>query len=216
MMLPTRAALAATAAVALSVGVFSLWLRRRRSREAEAEGTHASAAPTKLPPPPPQPSVTLVGDSTADSSTAAMEVLRETLSDGYECSFVNLKDLSVDQLRQGGTFLFVLEMDKEGEASAARPLTRALRPLRQTAAGCLDGTTIGVLALAHSVCAFSAASGGDDKYRGGARLQNGLIEMGARLLHKLGTAEVEIEEMGTCVLPWARVIKEALDRVERA
>jgi hypothetical protein len=164
---------------------------------------------------PERQTITIVFDAAEDSSVAVAGLLADTLEPDFACERIdtfNADILHPDELRGGGTFLFVVEVDKEGEAPSARPLTRALRPLRLSDSRALDGTRIAVIALAHSVCAFSAASGGQDKFRGGLRLQNGLVDAGARAVHAFGSAEVEVEEVGESVLPWCMEVKSALQR----
>ena len=63
---------------------------------------------------------------------------------------------------------------------------------------------VGVLGIARSVCAFSAASGGSDKFLGAAKLQKALLEHGCTLLVPYGGAEVEMEEVEVSVVPWAK------------
>ena len=61
-----------------------------------------------------------------------------------------------------------------------------------------------------SVCAFSAASGGMDKFRGAARLEAALVKAGAQTLCAMGMAEVEVREVDESVLPWCRSLASAL------
>ena len=69
---------------------------------------------------------------------------------------------------------------------------------------------MGVLGIARSVCAFSAASGGSDKFLGAAKLQKALLEHGCTLLVPYGGAEVEMEEVEVSVLPWVDGVAAAL------
>mmetsp|Transcript_45093 Transcript_45093/g.118237 ORF Transcript_45093/g.118237 Transcript_45093/m.118237 type:complete len:211 (-) Transcript_45093:204-836(-) len=76
--------------------------------------------------------------------------------------------------------------------------------------GSLASKRIGVLGVARSVCAFSAASGGLDKYSGAAKLQKALVAVGCSVLVPLGGAEVEMEEVDVAVLPWVDGVAAAL------
>ena len=96
-------------------------------------------------------------------------------------------------------WLFIVECDKEGDSMGARKLVKALKTAES---GRLWGVRVAVLALAKSVCAFSAASGGDDKFRAGHRLLAALKAAGANALCTVGHAEVEVEEVETSVVPW--------------
>lgn len=111
----------------------------------------------------------------------------------------------------GRASIFVVECDREGDVPAARKLVRGLKKAAgPDAASALSDGTVAVLALAASVCAFSAASAGKEKYKGGARLLADLQALGARQLSPLGGAEVEVEEVDVHVLPWARSVCAAL------
>ena len=197
-----------------------LWLTRRRQQQAAAvvstpddEAADTSTAPQRR-------LIGLVSESVADSSVAVVGVLERILGEGFEIERLELANLkgpeAAASLQGGGCYVFVVEVESDGEAPAARPLTRSLRSMRLTEAGSLEGTRVAVLSLAHSVCAFSAAQGGSDKFRGGARLQSGLVDAGARALLALGTAEVEVEEVDTAVVPWAEELRAALLREEEA
>ena len=201
---------AVVAATALATVTLALWMYRRQRRQqpcgaaeeipaaecaqhAGQKGAEKQQSSVQLPPlPMPSRPVCIIYDGSADSSRAVANILEEQLGTGFDCASSELANLPTDALRVGGAFLFVVECDKEGEATAARPFTRALRPLRMADSQALDGASVGVLALAHSVCAYSAASGGSDKFRGGARLLSSLTEAGARPLHALGMAEMEV------------------------
>ena len=106
---------------------------------------------------------------------------------------------------EGVVVLFIVEVEGDGTAcDAARRWMRKLkRDPESLLGGALRQKTIGVLALARSVCAFSAASGGVDKFSGAARLQRELVRYGCGQLLPMGMAEVEMEEVDTSVLPWA-------------
>ena len=201
---------AVVVATALATVTLALWMYRRQRRQqpcgaaeeipaaecaqhAGQKGAEKQQSSVQLPPlPMPSRPVCIIYDGSADSSRAVANILEEQLGTGFDCASSELANLPTDALRVGGAFLFVVECDKEGEATAARPFTRALRPLRMADSQALDGASVGVLALAHSVCAYSAASGGSDKFRGGARLLSSLTEAGARPLHALGMAEMEV------------------------
>ena len=64
--------------------------------------------------------------------------------------------------------------------------------------------------------AFSAASGGQDKYRGALRIERMLTEIGCVLLAPMGMAEVEMEEVEMRVLPWADTVAAACSHVADA
>ena len=199
---------AVVAATALATVTLALWMYRRQRRQqpcgaaeeipaaecaqhAGQKGAEKQQSSVQLPPlPMPSRPVCIIYDGSADSSRAVANILEEQLGTGFDCASSELANLPTDALRVGGAFLFVVECDKEGEATAARPFTRALRPLRMADSQALDGASVGVLALAHSVCAYSAASGGSDKFRGGARLLSSLTEAGARPLHALESSPV--------------------------
>ena len=66
-----------------------------------------------------------------------------------------------------------------------------------------------------SVCSFSAAQGGSDKYRGALRLQSGLVDAGARKLHELGCAEMEVDEVDVGVSPQPQVERPDSIRIQR-
>mmetsp|Transcript_10489 Transcript_10489/g.20265 ORF Transcript_10489/g.20265 Transcript_10489/m.20265 type:complete len:207 (+) Transcript_10489:171-791(+) len=65
---------------------------------------------------------------------------------------------------------------------------------------------VAILSLARSTCAFSAAQGGDGKFRGGLAIQNALLERGCTPLVPIGKAEIETEEVSERVLPWASTV----------
>lgn len=101
--------------------------------------------------------------------------------------------------------LFIVEVESDGTScDGARKFLRRLTRSPATVFGAVDLSTkaIGVLALARSVCAFSAASGGSDKYAGAAKLQARLVGAGCELLVPMGTSEVELEDVDVAVLPW--------------
>ena len=88
-----------------------------------------------------------------------------------------------------------------------------MRSLKAAQAPSLIGVQVAVLALAKSVCAFSAASGGDDKFMGGHRLLKSLQAAGAEAICKVGHAEVEVEEVEVSVIPWLKeVVSELKNR----
>lgn len=215
------------ACATVAAGALLLWLRRRRSvaqqpallndqpaliDQANAQEDEQRAAAALNEAQSAKHLVTIVLDSAVDSSTAIASLTEATLASVCNCERVDISKLNIDALQGGGQFIFLVELDREGEATAARPLTRALRPLRLAGSHALDHTHVAVLALAHSVCAFSAASGGPDKFRGAARLQSGLVDAGCTLIHAMGTAEVEIEEVEQSVLPWIQAIDGALQK----
>ena len=106
--------------------------------------------------------------------------------------------------------IVVVECESDGTAcTTARKFMRELKKLGDTP---LSGKKVAVLAVASSVCAFSAASGGSDKFGGGGKLLKALLEIGGgEALVKLGCAEVEQEEVETSVHPWVSSVRAALD-----
>ena len=126
-----------------------------------------------------------------------------------------LSDVTMDALRgSGDVWVLLVDTDKEGDSPAARRLTKSLRAHRQSSpedmAPPLTGVRVAVLTLAHSVCAFSAASGGAEKYRAGQRLQAALIACGADITVAHGMAEVEVQEVEESVLPWLEGLRIAI------
>jgi len=88
--------------------------------------------------------------------------------------------------------IVIIEVDGNGEAChTARQWMRRLKAAicegKMQPGGMLTGKYLSVLALASSVCAFSSASAGLDKYRGAARIEHSLLEMGClRLTPAMG------------------------------
>lgn len=81
-----------------------------------------------------------------------------------------LRATSASTSGAASTLLFLLECEQDGMLAAdARKLQRELKKAADSA--CLAGCHVAVLALARSVCAFSAASTGADKYSGATKLQ---------------------------------------------
>jgi len=117
--------------------------------------------------------------------------------------------------------IVIIEVDGNGEAChTARQWMRRLKAAicegKMQPGGMLTGKYLSVLALASSVCAFSSASAGLDKYRGAARIEHSLLEMGClRLTPAMGTAETETEEVDANVMPWADKVALALDGLAR-
>ena len=205
-----RGSLALPVACAVFGGVVLWYFRRHmlRNRMQTVTTEQAEPAVKRL--------VTVVINPAVDSSTAVAALVESTLGNRFHIERADFAELSVEMLQCGGCFVFLVEMDKEGEAAAARKLTRALRPLRLADSSALEHTHMAVLALAHSVCSFSAAQGGSDKYRGALRLQSGLVDAGARKLHELGCAEMEVDEVDVSVLPWIRALHGVLECDEQA
>ena len=202
-MSPTSRSLA-TLAAAGTAALAVAWLLRRR------KFTHAAAAPAIVESsPPPLIPLTIVADGSADASNAVADALIKALSGVCACEREDIAPRAAtrSEMKGQGCYVFVVECDKEGEAPAIRGLVKSLKPLKGK--GTLE-VHVAVLALAFSVCAFSAASGGSDKYRGGKRLQTTLVDAGATLLTELGTAEVELTELDESVLPWARTLQAAI------
>lgn len=143
-------------------------------------------------------------------------VSKELQAAGHACdaaACLSSLDASTFVGASAGRFLvFVLECDREGDASAARSLVRKLKKTfpPDAASVALAGASVAVLALARSVCAFSAASAGKEKYQGGARLLTDMQALGARQLCPTGGAEIEVEDVDVHVLPWARTVCAAL------
>jgi len=112
-----------------------------------------------------------------------------------------LRATSASTSGAASTLLFLLECEQDGMLAAdARKLQRELKKAADSA--CLAGCHVAVLALARSVCAFSAASTGADKYSGATKLQAVLTSLGASAVLPLGCAEIEVEEVEVAVLPW--------------
>jgi hypothetical protein len=106
--------------------------------------------------------------------------------------------------------LFVIEVESDGSPSeTARKFLRSLKKHPPPLGGALDSKRVGVLALARNVCAFSAGSGGSNKYSGAAKLQKALIDAGATLLVPMGSAEVEMEEVEVSIIPWVDTVADA-------
>jgi hypothetical protein len=106
--------------------------------------------------------------------------------------------------------LFVIEVESDGSPSeTARKFLRSLKKQPPPLGGALDSKRVGVLALARNVCAFSAGSGGSNKYSGAAKLQKALIDAGATLLVPMGSAEVEMEEVEVSIIPWVDTVADA-------
>ena len=174
--------------------VVLLYLRRKQ-RLMETSVSEEKEAPTE---------VEIVHDG-GEAARAISALVHSTIGEPANISCI--QDTSAESLAQSEritTWVFVVEVDKEGDCTEARKLLRALK---KADANTLSGKRIAVLALARSVCSFSAASGGLDKYRGGARLQSALLAAGAWKLCQMGCAEVEMEEVEVSVLPWAQALK---------
>ena len=104
----------------------------------------------------------------------------------------------------------MVEVESDGGASeTARKFLRSLKKHPPPLGGALDSKRVGVLALARNVCAFSARSGGSNKYCGAAKLQKALIDAGATLLVPMGSAEVEMEEVEVSIIPWVKTVADA-------
>lgn len=175
--------------------VVLLYLRRKQRLMVPSVSSEEKEAPTE---------VEIVHDG-GEAAQAISALVHSTIGEPANISCI--KDTSADSLAQSEritTWVFVVEVDKEGDCTEARKLLRALK---KADANTLSGKRIAVLALARSVCSFSAASGGLDKFRGGARLQSALLAAGAWKLCQMGCAEVEMEEVEVSVLPWAQALK---------
>jgi peptide-methionine (S)-S-oxide reductase len=110
--------------------------------------------------------------------------------------------------------LFIVEVERDGTGcDAARKFLRQLAKSPTTIFGQADvaSKAVGVLGLARSVCSFSAASGGADKFAGAARFQARLVSAGCELLLPMGTSEVELEGIEVAVLPWADAAARAFE-----
>ena len=112
--------------------------------------------------------------------------------------------------------LFVVEVERDGTGCDAarkflRQLTKTPDPLFGDAG--LATKAVGVLGLARSVCSFSAASGGAEKFAGAARFQTRLVSAGCELLVPMGMAEVELEDVDKVVLPWADAAARAFEEL---
>ena len=112
--------------------------------------------------------------------------------------------------------LFIVEVERDGTScDAARKFLRQLTKSPATLFGDAELATkaVGVLGLARSVCSFSAASGGADKFAGAARLQARLVSAGCELLVPMGMSEVELEGVEVAVLPWADAAARAFEEL---
>ena len=112
--------------------------------------------------------------------------------------------------------LFIIEVERDGTAcDAARKFLRQLSKSSETVFGQteLRHKAIGVLGLARSVCSFSAASGGADKFAGAARFQRRLATMGCHVLLPMGMSEVELEAVDVAVLPWVDAAARAFEEL---
>jgi len=114
---------------------------------------------------------------------------------------------------EGVVVLFVVEVESDGAVCEAgrKWMLHLKRSPDSLLGGTLRGKAVGVLGIARSVCAFSAASGGPEKYSGALRFQRALLQVGCELLVEMGCAEVETEELDVQVLPWADGVSAAFE-----
>lgn len=191
-------AIAATAAVIAATLVLLVW-RRRRLQEACATARRNSR-------------FCIIHDE-AEAAMSIAAVVSERLS---ACSHVcdqrlPMADFNPAEHLPGASetvWIMIVDVDREGESAAARRLTKAVRSLKGETP--LAGVRVGVLTLAHSVCAFSAASGGAEKFSAGAKLQAALAAAGSNILVPQGCAEVEVQEVEETVEPWVDAVDRAV------
>jgi hypothetical protein len=181
------------------------WRHKRRVLKAfarENAGAQQSAEPAPAPAPAVAMTVRIAHDN-GEASKAIASVVSTTVGEPTE--IVSIADTDTSQLSalSNTCWIFVVEVDREGDSPAGRKLAKALKAHDGNG---LKGAQVAVLALARSVCSFSAASGGMDKFRGGARLQSALVAAGASPLCQMGCAEVEMEEVEVSVVPWAKAL----------
>jgi hypothetical protein len=115
---------------------------------------------------------------------------------------------------QAATLILVVDCEADGEPCA--PAAKFLRTLRRSECFANFSESIGrrvaVLALARSVCSNSSAMlGSTEKFSGGARVLKTLLASGCTRLVPLGMAEVELQPVEACVIPWARSVCTAVD-----
>ena len=200
--------------VTCALGLVLATLLRRRLQQRQPSSA------CEAPPPRPAPAVsdktprdartvTIVTDG-SDASVAVGELLCKELGPSAAAQLTTgakSATLTAAAATCAACYIFVVEVDKEGEL-VERSLARVTKGLQAEA---LQGLSVAVMALARSVCAFSAASGGADKFRGGSKLLASLKAAGAcAVLAKCGMAEVEVEEVEVSVVPWAGKLREAL------
>ncbi|KOO26002.1 hypothetical protein Ctob_003310 [Chrysochromulina tobinii] len=142
------------------------------------------------------------------TAAAIAEVVLERLDSSHHLSSVVHHDWNA--ATDADVILFVIEVESDGSPSeTARKFLRSLKKQPPPLGGALDSKRVGVLALARNVCAFSAGSGGSNKYSGAAKLQKALIDAGATLLVPMGSAEVEMEEVEVSIIPWVDTVADA-------
>lgn len=141
------------------------------------------------------------------AASAVASVVRERLGEHALAEVAGETPLSC----AAAALVFVVECEPDGSPCAAA--RKFMRELKKAGATPLAGKKVAVLALARSVCAFSAAQGGSDKFAGGAKVQKALSEVGGceGSLVKMGSAEVEQEEVDVVVVPWADSLRAALE-----
>jgi hypothetical protein len=144
----------------------------------------------------------------SQTAAAIAEVVLERLDSSHHLSSVVHHDWNA--ATDADVILFVIEVESDGSPSeTARKFLRSLKKQPPPLGGALDSKRVGVLALARNVCAFSAGSGGSNKYSGAAKLQKALIDAGATLLVPMGSAEVEMEEVEVSIIPWVDTVADA-------
>lgn len=197
----------AIVATGVSLAVLLVWHTRRRLQKSSSKSAPTVVqAPTEpvatKPVAAPVAMAVHIAHDDGEASQAIAALVSSTM--GEPSKVMSMVDVDCSQLNRDSTgWVFVVEVDREGDSTAGRKLSKALKA--QNPAG-LNGAQVAVLALARSVCSFSAASGGMDKFRGGARLQSALVAAGASPLCQMGCAEVEMEEVEVSVVPWAKAL----------
>ena len=163
--------------------VVLLYLRRKQRLMVPSVSSEEKEAPTE---------VEIVHEG-GEAAQAISALVHSTIGEPANISCI--KDTSADSLAQSERLLLGFSWLRWTRRRLHRS-QEVLRALKKADANTLSGKRIAVLALARSVCSFSAASGGLDKFRGGARLQSALLAAGAWKLCQMGCAEVEMEEVG--------------------
>lgn len=106
------------------------------------------------------------------------------------------------------SLVLVIECEQDGElCAAARKFLRESRKPERL----ISGRKVACLALARSVCVNSANMLGADKYKGAARIQRALVDQGCTPLVEISCVEIELEDVETSVVPWARKVADKMD-----
>lgn len=124
--------------------------------------------------------------------------------------------VGADEWERSQAAILILVVDCEADGEPCMPAAKFLRTLRRSECFANFSASIcrrvAVLALARSVCASSSAMlGSTEKFSGGARVLKTLLSNGCTRLVPLGMAEVELQPVEACVLPWAHAVCAAVD-----